>query len=925
MSDLGGKMQKQSLRLLLIEDSEDDYLLINRVLSRLTNWDITVEWATHYERALERMILNQHHVYLLDYRLNETDGLDLLQEARTQGCRAPIIMLTGSGAYESDVIAMQRGAADYLDKGQLSAVLLERSIRYALERKRSEELLQKQEKRFRALIENSADVVMLLDETGIILYSSPSATRVLGYTTKELEGYQVLNIVHHQQLEYGQATLDQLTKLTEGTISGEFYIRKKNGDYRWVEAIGANLLDEPGVGALVVNYRDITERKEAEEALKENEERFRKIFHASPVAISVAHLESGYILDVNDSFVNLVGYSREDLIGHTTPELNIHAAPERRPAMIEALQREGHVYDFEFRLRAKSGEIREVLLSLEVFNFRGERCVITMAHDITERKQAEAALKAKTDEEHEFQKYLKVLHEITIELTHIEDLDEFYKLAIEFGLQRLGFERLGLMLYDQENSIAIGTYGTDAQGNLLDEHDLRFNPTDLTGILMRSLQRKELFALDESALLYSNHKVIGTGWNAAAVLWNGTEKLGWLAADNAVHHKPVTKPLLDALALYALSLGTLIVQKRTQLALKESEAQYRGLFNQIEDSILIHDSESNILDVNQATSERLGYSRDELLRMKTLDIDSPTYGAKFYDRLKHQIESGKLLNIDGVHIARDGHQIPIYVNSRAITYKGQTAVLAVARDATELKRAEQRELELRTEKARVRVLADFIRDASHDFRTPLAAIGTSAYLLFRAVDQEKRQPYLVNIERRIVQMTNLIDRLFLMARLDAGTELVLENVKIAPVLQEIYDRFAPIAQEKGVHLALQVPHSLPIISVEKYELSRAIGEIMDNAIAFTPNEGTVTLRVEALENALVIEVQDTGEGVPPDALPHIFKRLYRGDEARSTERGAVGLGLSIAEKIIEAHNGYIEVASEVGSGSIFRIFLPLSS
>jgi PAS domain S-box-containing protein len=917
-------MKKQPLHLLVIEDNEDDYFIVNRLFSKLQNWDITVDWATHYDQALEQMIRNQHHVYLLDYRLNGADGLELLKEARTQGCNAPIIMLTGSGAYESDLLAMQRGAADYLDKSQLNAVLLERSIRYALERKRAEELLQKQEKHFRALIENSADVIVLLDTNGAVTYTSPAVTRVLGYTSQEMEGYPALHLIHPQQLDYAQATLNRLITIPDEKIADEFYIRKKNGEYCWVEATAVNMLADPSVNALVINYRDISERKQAEEALKESEERFRKIFYTSPVAISIGSLDTGKVLEVNESFVNLVGYSREELVGHSTLELNLHADPERRPAMIEALQRDGHVYDFEFRLRHRSGALQDVLLSLEVFSLSGERCVITMAHDITERKRAEAALKAKTEEEREFQKYLQALHEITIELTQVDDLDQFYKRAVEFGLQRLGFERLGLLLYDEERATVIGTYGTDPQGNLVPEHHLRFVPTDLTGILMRSFQQEERFALDESAELYSSEQIIGTGWNAAAVLWNGSDKFGWLAADNAVHHTPYTKPLLDTLALYALTLGSLIAQKRTQAALKASEALYHGLFNQIQDSIFIHDSDSNILDVNQAASERLGYTRDELLRMKTLAIDSPDYAAKFHDRLQHQLGFGKLLDIQGVHIAKDGHQIPIYVNSLKINYKGQTAVLAVARDATELRRAQQQALELATEKARVKVLADFIRDASHDFRTPLAAIGTSAYLLFRAAEPQKRQPYLDKIERRIVQLTNLIDRLFLMARLDGSAEFVFEATKLPLLLQEIYDRFNPIAQEKGVRLALQIPHSLPIIHAEKYELSRALGEIMDNAIAFTPHDGTVILSAETTDNALILTVHDTGEGITPETLPHIFKRLYRGDEARSTERGAVGLGLSIAEKIIEGHNGYIQVETEVGSGSLFRIVLPLS-
>ena len=130
-------------------------------------------------------------------------------------------------------------------------------------------------------------------------------------------------------------------------------------------------------------------------------------------------------------------------------------------------------------------------------------------------------------------------------------------------------------------------------------------------------------------------------------------------------------------------------RRRAEAALRESEARYRTLFEGIDDAILVHDVEANILDVNEAACRRLGYTRDELLRMKITDIDAPDHAAGFSARLARQLAEGGLSKIDGVHIARDGRRIRVDVNTKLITYQGQPAILAVVRDVTELKEVQE--------------------------------------------------------------------------------------------------------------------------------------------------------------------------------------------------------------------------------------------
>ncbi len=141
MMDEYQKVEVRRLHVLLADDDEDDYLITKDILSSIFSYEVELDWAPNYAIALEAIERNQHDVYFVDYRFGEADGIDLVQRASALGCKAPIILLTGHDAWETDVRAMRAGAADYLVKGTLESRMMERSIRYALERKRAEEEL----------------------------------------------------------------------------------------------------------------------------------------------------------------------------------------------------------------------------------------------------------------------------------------------------------------------------------------------------------------------------------------------------------------------------------------------------------------------------------------------------------------------------------------------------------------------------------------------------------------------------------------------------------------------------------------------------------------------------------------------------------------------------------------------------------------
>ncbi len=149
-------MITEQVRILLVEDDEDDFILTKDVVSKILRGKFHLEWANTFQRGLEMMAANRHDVYLVDYHLGAQNGIALLQQAIVRGCQSPIILLTGQGEHEIDMAAMKAGAADYLVKAKLEPGLLERSIRHALERKRAEAVAAFEHGRLAALARKSA-------------------------------------------------------------------------------------------------------------------------------------------------------------------------------------------------------------------------------------------------------------------------------------------------------------------------------------------------------------------------------------------------------------------------------------------------------------------------------------------------------------------------------------------------------------------------------------------------------------------------------------------------------------------------------------------------------------------------------------------------------------------------------------------------
>jgi len=213
----------------------------------------------------------------------------------------------------------------------------------------------------------------------------------------------------------------------------------------------------------------------------------------------------------------------------------------------------------------------------------------------------------------------------------------------------------------------------------------------------------------------------------------------------------------------------------------------------------------------------------------------------------------------------------------------------------------------------------FTSDASHELRTPLTAMKTILNVM-REGERPIREyrEALDDLAEETDRLQGLVENLLQLARGEQGLKLHKEEIDLSFLLADVADSLRPLADSKQLTLACDLPPSL-VISGDTDQLIRLIVNLLDNAIKYTEH-GMVTLSAYERDEYAVIEVADTGIGIPLEHLPHIFKRLYTVDAARSS--GGAGLGLSIARQIVQAHGGTIEVQSEAGNGTTFSVSLP---
>jgi PAS domain S-box-containing protein len=368
------------------------------------------------------------------------------------------------------------------------------------------------------------------------------------------------------------------------------------------------------------------------------------------------------------------------------------------------------------------------------------------------------------------------------------------------------------------------------------------------------------------------------------------------------------------------------VADRTAI-LAASETRYRELFENANDLIYTHDLQGYFTSINKAAERLSGYTRAEALHMHIAQVVVPEHLARANQTTARQLAGETPPPYELEIWTKEGRRVPLELHTRLITHDGRpVGIQGIARDISERKRTEDalRHAKEAAETAN-RAKSEFLATMSHELRTPLSIIlGYTSILLEEreASPAHDRLAALQRIDRSARELLDLITAVLDMSRLEAGRlPLEVTSVSVPDLLTDLQTDTLALQEHSGLGFVWRVEEPLPLLQTDAGKLKIVLKNLLVNAIKFT-EQGTVTIRARSQENGVEIKVRDTGSGIPPEALEQIFEPFYQVDEA-TRRPGGTGLGLAIVQRLVVLLGGRIRVESAVGSGSTFRVWVPV--
>lgn len=613
---------------------------------------------------------------------------------------------------------------------------------------------------------------------------------------------------------------------------------------------------------------------------------FLRLLQLSPLPIAVTRFATGEFVEANDSLLAMLGYSRDEVIGHTTTELGVWDSAGDRAAFLARLtERNAKTVWSNMPISTRAAERIIDAVALSLVEWRGETCLLAVIRGSEEREQFEAIRRRR-------EAHLRILTEQLPAIFWTTDRDLKITSCGGSGLAALGVTPAQL----NERSLADYYETTD--------------PDFLPIVAHRR-------ALDGTPANYDHE---------------------WLGK---IYHTHVEAQREDGRITGCIGVCVDVTEhRRAEEALRESEERYRRLVSVSFDGIMIQ-VEDRVVYINQAGASLFGAeSPDQVVGMVVFDRLPAKERASARERaeavLSHEksvpLAERRIIRLDGVERVVEGAAVPI-------TYCGRRAALVVIRDITERKAAAERvrlhaeELEdlvrLRTERLheleqqraqvdKLVVTGRMAADIAHEINNPLAGIKNSFQLIKDCVPPDHRYfAYVERIESEIDRIARIVRQ---MLDLHRGAPEAPRAFPLARLIGDVVSMLTPCQRESGIVIEVETLPENVTVTLPEDSLRQVLINVVKNAVEASPSRGRVRITVAAAGEQIQIRVADQGAGIPEADLAHIYEPFFTTKNGGARE--GVGLGLTISHGLVEAMRGSILHARSDGGGTVCTITLP---
>jgi len=812
-------------------------------------------------------------------------------------------------------------SSDYTDLDVIQIQAVANELYKILEKRKVETELQKSKERWHFAIEGSNDGIwdwnVITDE----VFYSYRWKEMLGYGPDEIEGKlsEWKSRVHSEDMERVEFNLQQHFEKMTPDYTSEHRMLCKDGSWKWILDRGKVLEwnDEGKPARMVGTHSDITERKLAEDKLKESEEKYRLLYESNQMPISIFDVETLNFLSANEAFVDKYGYTKEELLKMTILDIRPDSEVDRVKQSVKIIDK-SLVNVGEYVHKKKNGEIILVEILRYDLIFEGKKAKLVFANDITKRKLAEKQLSESAVQYRNLadsgsaltwtsgtDKLCNYFNGPWLKFTgrtleqeigngwtegaHPDDFDKCLEIYLTAFDKREPFEmeyRLRHSSGEYRWIVTMGTPNFDSTGEFIGYIGHCFD-----------ISERKLFEDTQTFLLGCGLPGIGEDFfESLARYLSETLKMEYVC--------------IDRLMGDGLTAQTVAIYNEGQF---ETNVQYA-----LKDT-----------PCGEVVDKRVCCYRRGVRHLFPNDLALQDLSAESYVGTTLIDSRGQAIGL----IAIIGHK-PLQSEGKAESL----LKLVAPRAAGELERREAEnalketleqllEAKERAEESD-RLKSAFLANMSHEIRTPMNGIlGFSELLKTPGLTGDEQQKYIRIIEKSGARMLNIINDIVDISKIEAGLiKLKMSESNINEQVEFIYTFFKPEVEAKGMKLSFNnpLPAKEATITTDREKLYAILTNLVKNAIKYT-EEGEIEVGYSKKGGTLEFYVKDTGIGIPEDRQAAIFERFVQADIEDTKARQGAGLGLAITKSYVEMLGGKIWVESEEGSGSTFYFTLPCNA